>query len=126
MISADSKPVKLSIRIPLQNILTITCIWILLVIISYFSLDFVIFPQSVTGETVTQEELGGAKTHTATSGRWWTVYICDLMQICWLDKNMRKKLLYTVYWYKNGLKIYHHGTNMEVKVLSNWYMHISK
>lgn len=70
MISADSKPVKLSIRIPLQNILTITCIWILLVIISYFSLDFVIFPQSVTGETVTQEELGGAKTHTATSGRW--------------------------------------------------------
>lgn len=69
MISLDSKPVKLSIRIPLQNIFT--SIWILLVIImiiSDFYLDFVIFPQSVTGETVTQEELGGAKTHTATSG----------------------------------------------------------
>lgn len=67
MISVDSKPVKLSIRNPVQSIFT--SVWILLVIISYFSLDFVIFPQSVTGETVTQEELGGAKTHTATSGR---------------------------------------------------------
>lgn len=32
--------------------------------ISYILLLF----QSVTGEDVTQEELGGAKTHTATSG----------------------------------------------------------
>lgn len=66
IISLDSKPVKLSIRIPLQSIFTI--VLVLLVIISDFYLDFVIFPQSVTGETVTQEELGGAKTHTATSG----------------------------------------------------------
>lgn len=28
--------------------------------------------QSVTGEDVTQEELGGAKTHTATSGMEYT------------------------------------------------------
>ena len=57
--------------------------------------------QSVTGEEVTQEELGGAKTHTATSGE-------NLFSICY--DALTSGILYRNYWVRDiDLKVFNHS-----------------